>query len=350
MILVMKDSVTRMAVDELVAKLAWMGLQAMPSEENNCYYIAIVNGLDAHTETMSFAALPGVEHVLPLTQKFKLAGREVKKERTIIQIKGHKIGDGDFTVMAGPCSIESEAQIHQTAACVASAGAHILRGGAFKPRTSPYEFQGLGEKGLQYMHAAAKHYNLLSVSEVMDTQDIDLVASYVDILQIGARNMQNFSLLKQVGKTGKPILLKRGLSATYMDLLMAAEYILHTGNPHVILCERGIRTFEPYARNTLDIAAVPILRELTHLPIIVDPSHGTGLRSIVPPMAYAAIAAGADGIMVEVHPEPDHAISDAKQTITPQTFAHMMTVLNNLDKAMKQSIRSDVGVCDAISN
>lgn len=335
MILVMKDDVTRLAVDELVAKLAWMNLQAIPTEENNRYYIAIVNGLDTHTDTRLFSVLPGVEQVLPLTQKFKLAGREIKKERTVITLQGHTIGGKEFTVMAGPCSIESESQIHQTAAVVATSGAQILRGGAFKPRTSPYEFQGLGEEGLRYMQAAAKAHGLLSVSEVMDTQDIDLVASYVDILQIGARNMQNFSLLKQVGKTGKPILLKRGLSATYMDFLMAAEYILHTGNPHVILCERGIRTFETYARNTLDIAAVPILRELTHLPIIVDPSHGTGLRSIVPPMAYAAMAAGADGIMVEVHPEPDKAVSDAKQTITPQSFAEMMAVLQNIGQAMK---------------
>ncbi len=334
MILVMKDNVTKMAVDELVAKLAWMNLQAIPTEENNRYYIAIVNGLDARTDTGLFSVLPGVEQVLPLTQKFKLAGREIKKEQTVIELQGHTIGGNTFTVMAGPCSIESEEQIHQTAAYVAAAGAQILRGGAFKPRTSPYEFQGLGEEGLRYMQSAAKAHGLLSVSEVMDTQEIDLVASYVDILQIGARNMQNYSLLKQVGKTGKPILLKRGLSATYMDFLMAAEYILHTGNPNVILCERGIRTFETYARNTLDIAAVPILRELTHLPIIVDPSHGTGLRSIVPPMAYAALAAGADGIMVEVHPEPDKALSDAKQTITPQAFSDMMGVLKKIGQAI----------------
>ena len=335
MILVMKDYVTKLDVDELVAKLAWMNLQAIPSEENARFYVAIVNGLDVHTETALFAVLPGVERVLPLTQKFKLAGREIKKERTVIDIRGRKIGGNTFIVMAGPCSIESEEQIHQTAAHVAAAGAHILRGGAFKPRTSPYEFQGLGEIGLQYMQSAATQHDLLSVSEVMDTQDIDLVASYVDILQIGARNMQNFSLLKQVGKTGKPVLLKRGLSATYMDFLMAAEYILHSGNPNVILCERGIRTFETYARNTLDIAAVPILKELTHLPVIVDPSHGTGLRSIVPPMAYAAMAAGADGIMVEVHPDPDKAVSDAKQTITPQTFAQMMDMLNKIGQVVR---------------
>ena len=244
--------------------------------------------------------------------------------RTVIKIHNHFIGGKDCTVIAGPCSIESEEQIHQIASCVAASGATILRGGAFKPRTSPYDFQGLGEVGLQYLHHAAKKNNLLCVSEVMDTQQIDLVAKYVDILQIGSRNMQNFSLLKQVGKTGKPILLKRGLAATYKEFLMAAEYILQTGNPNVILCERGIRTFETYTRNTLDLAAIPILKELSHLPIIVDPSHGTGLRSIVPVMTYAAIASGANGVMLEVHTDPDQSISDAKQTISTQTFDSMM--------------------------
>ncbi len=334
MILVLTEKSTKKEVDELIAKLAWMNLQGIPAEENGRYSIVIVNGADAQIDFKQFALLPCVERILPLTQKFKLAGRELKKERTVINIAGRKIGGGTLAVMAGPCSIESEAQIHETAALVAAAGANILRGGAFKPRTSPYEFQGLGETGLRYMQSAAQKNNLLSVSEVMDTQDIDLVASYVDIIQIGARNMQNFSLLKQVGKAGKPVLLKRGLSATYMDFLMAAEYILQTGNPNVILCERGIRTFETYARNTLDIAAVPILHELSHLPVIIDPSHGTGIRSVVPPMAYAAIAAGADGIMVEVHPEPDKAISDAKQTISPQTFAEMMKVLRQLGQAV----------------
>ncbi|NNM59762.1 MAG: 3-deoxy-7-phosphoheptulonate synthase [Legionellales bacterium] len=334
MILVIKENTSRKEVDDLVAKLAWMNLQAISTEENGRYYIAIVSGEDSDIDFKQFAVLPFIESILPFKQKFKLAGRELKKERTVINIDGRTIGGGIFAVMAGPCSIESEEQIHETAAYVAASGANILRGGAFKPRTSPYDFQGLGETGLQYMQSAAKKNNLLSVSEVMDTQDIDLVASYMDILQIGARNMQNFSLLKQVGKSGKPILLKRGLSATYVDFLMAAEYILQTGNPNVILCERGIRTFETYARNTLDIAAVPILHELSHLPVIIDPSHGTGIRSIVPPMAYAAIAAGADGIMVEVHPDPDKAMSDAKQTISPQTFTEMMTVLHRIGQAV----------------
>lgn len=327
MILVLKENITRAHADDLISKLSWMKLQGVVSEENGRIYIAIVSGADAQTDFNAFLAFPQVEKILPLTQKFKLAGRELKKERSLIRIKDLEIGGKTLAVMAGPCSIESEEQIHTIAKLVAESGANILRGGAFKPRTSPYDFQGLGEAGLRYMKSAAEKNNMLSVSEVMDAQDIDLLASYVDILQIGARNMQNFSLLKQLGKCGKPILLKRGLSATYMDFLMAAEYILQAGNPNVILCERGIRTFETYARNTLDIAAVPILHELSHLPVVIDPSHGTGIRKIVPPMAYAAIAAGADGIMVEVHTKPDQSFSDAAQTISPDTFRDMMKTI-----------------------
>jgi len=334
MILVLKENTTKKEVEELLKRLAWMNLQAVSTEENGRYTIAIVSGADEHTDFKQFAVLPHVENVLPFKQKFKLAGREIKKDRTVIHINHHSIGGGTLAVMAGPCSIESKEQIHQTAALVAAAGANILRGGAFKPRTSPYDFQGLGEKGLQFMQSAAKKNNMLSVSEVMDPNDIDLLSQYVDILQIGARNMQNFSLLKQAGKSNKPILLKRGLSATYMDFLMAAEYILQTGNLNVILCERGIRTFETFARNTLDIAAVPILHELSHLPIIVDPSHGTGMRNIVPPMACAAVAAGADGIMVEVHPEPDKSFSDAAQTISPESFKNMMISLRQIGKVV----------------
>ncbi len=289
---------------------------------------------------MQFKIFPEVDYIKPFTQKYKLASRECKTEKTLIKFNQHTIGGNSLTVMAGPCSIESEEQIHQTAALVAKSGAQILRGGAFKPRTSPYDFQGLGEEGLRYMQSAAKENGLLSISEVMDTQDIEIVAHYVDILQIGARNMQNFSLLKQIGKINKPIMLKRGLSATYTDFLMAAEYILQSGNPNVILCERGIRTFETYARNTLDIAAVPILHELSHLPVIIDPSHGTGIRSIVAPMVYAAIAAGADGIMVEVHPEPDFALSDAKQTISPQQFAEMMQTSRAIGQAVNKHIEN----------
>lgn len=233
-------------------------------------------------------------------------------------------------IIAGPCSVESEEQMHRAAESVALSGATALRGGAFKPRTSPYDFQGLGEQGLVYLQRAAQQHQLLAVSEVMDIQDLELVCSYVDILQIGARNMQNFSLLKAVGKLNKPVILKRGLSATYHEWLMAAEYILSGGNTQVILCERGIRTFETQTRNTLDLSAVPIMQALSHLPIIVDPSHATGRRDIVPRMMYAAIAAGADGLMVEVHPIPDESISDAKQTISLQMFAETMQKIAQL--------------------
>lgn len=342
MILVLKPDTTVKEMESLINKLAWMNLQGIAQEENGRYKIAIVSGADEKTDFTQFALLPDVESIQPFSQKYKLTGRDIKKERTKIDLGKHVIGKDSFTVMAGPCSVESEAQIHQTAKLVAAAGANILRGGAFKPRTSPYDFQGLGEIGLRYLAEAAKQNNLLCVSEVMDTQDIELLARYVDILQIGARNMQNFSLLKQVGKVDKPILLKRGMSATYNDFLMAAEYILQTGNDQVILCERGIRTFETHARNTLDIAAIPILRELSHLPVIIDPSHGTGIRQVVPAMAYASLAAGSDGIMVEVHPEPDKALSDAKQTISTETFADMMDQLKKIASVMQVNISKNI--------
>lgn len=265
---------------------------------------------------------------VPVTHKFKLASIEYQPTRTIISVGQHHIGGDELTIIAGPCSVESEEQIHTIAALVAQNGGHILRGGAFKPRTSPYDFQGLGETGLRFLKAAAEKNHLLCISEVMDTQDIDLVEQYVDIFQIGSRNMQNFSLLKRIGQTNKPVMLKRGMAATYTDWLMAAEYILESGNPNVILCERGIRTFETYTRNTLDLAAIPAIHELSHLPIIVDPSHGTGRRSLVPAMAYAAVAAGANGIMVEVHMNPEEALSDGKQTLDPILFEQMIKKIN----------------------
>lgn len=266
---------------------------------------------------------------------YKLVSREARSAPTLIRIGETIIGSGYFTVMAGPCSVESETQIFSIAKSVSAAGATVLRGGAFKPRTSPYEFQGLGKEGLCYLRAAANEYGLLAVSEVMDTADLSLVSNYVDIIQIGSRNMHNYSLLKQAGKINKPILLKRGLSATYHEWLMAAEYIMQAGNPNIILCERGIRTFETHTRNTLDLAAVPALHELTHLPVIVDPSHGTGLRSLVPSMAYAAFAVGAEGLMVEVHPYPDQSWSDAKQTISPEVFGLMMKRIRTMQSIFR---------------
>jgi 3-deoxy-7-phosphoheptulonate synthase len=334
MILILDPHIHQAEIDTLCHRLKFMGFDVVATIEEDYKTLALVHGVDQHTDPNAFIYLPFVKEILPFTQRIKLASRAIKKHPTIIDIKGRKIGGGHFSVMAGPCAIESEMQIHKIANLVSQHGATTLRGGAFKPRTSPYDFQGLGEKGLQYMRQAADKANLLCISEVMSTEDVDLLASYVDILQIGARNMQNFNLLKRVGQCNKPVMLKRGLCATYNEFLLAAEYILSCGNPNVILCERGIRTFETYARNCLDIAAVPILRELTHLPIVVDPSHGTGLRHVVAPMAKAAMAVGADGIMIEAHYDPDHALSDAKQTLSIEMFANMMAELDHLSSAL----------------
>lgn len=317
-------------ISSLQKRLEWMGIKGNLVEREGRLCLALVAGVDKSVDINQFKTLPFVEGMLPLSEPYKLAAKQVKNARTIIECKGRTIGGKELAIMAGPCSIESEEQIMACAKCVNENGGNILRGGAFKPRTSPYAFQGLGETGLRYLQAAGYRYELLTVSEVMDTDQIELVAAYSDILQIGARNMQNFSLLKKLGNIKNPILLKRGLSATYQDLLMSAEYILSAGNPNVILCERGIRTYETYSRNTLDLAAVPILQELSHLPILVDPSHGTGIRKMVPPMSRAGIAAGADGLMIEIHPIPDKAISDADQTLSFEQFAETMQSLKLL--------------------
>lgn len=303
-----------------IRRLEQMGFQVVRQGERR---LALVRGVDPLVRPDLFALLPEVEAVRPLKEKFKLASK-ASREKTVIQIQGKTIGGAELFVIAGPCSIESREQMELCAQMACASGAQSLRGGAFKPRTSPYEFQGMGEEGLKILKEVGAKYDLATISEVMDASQIDLVASYVDILQIGARNMHNFTLLKELGRVKNPILLKRGFAATYQDLLLAAEYILSAGNPNVILCERGIRTFETHTRNTLDLNAVPALQALTHLPIVVDPSHGTGHRSMVIPMARAAVAAGADGIIVEMHPDPDRAFTDAAQTIGPECFAKMM--------------------------
>jgi 3-deoxy-7-phosphoheptulonate synthase len=278
-----------------------------------------------HIEHMKSA--DGVEDAFPILQPFKLVSREVKKQRSAIQIGDVTIGDGGFVVMAGPCSVEGHEQLMSTAESVAASGARILRGGAYKPRTSPYDFQGLAEEGLKLLAEARARTGLKVITEVLDTEDVELVAEYADILQVGARNMQNFALLKKLGEINKPIMLKRGLSATIKEFLLSAEYIVTHGNPNVMLCERGIRTFETATRNTLDMAAVPLLNELTHLPVIVDPSHGTGKRSLVRPLAKASVAIGADGLMTEVHPCPEKAWSDGPQSLRFEEFAAMMREL-----------------------
>ena len=269
-------------------------------------------------------AMPGVESAVRISAPYKFVSREFRAERTRVRVNGTEIGGGEFIVAAGPCSVESESQIMRTAEAVARAGAHLLRGGAFKPRTSPYDFQGLEEEGLKLLRKAKEATGLSIVTEVMSETDVDLVSEYADLLQIGARNMQNFSLLKALGRTTRPILLKRGMSSTIRELLMSAEYIVAHGNPNVVLCERGIRTFETASRNTCDIAAVAILNELTHLPVVVDPSHATGRRSLVTPLARAAVAIGADGILVEVHAWPEKAYSDGAQSLPPVEFEGLM--------------------------
>jgi 3-deoxy-7-phosphoheptulonate synthase len=273
------------------------------------------------------AALPGVETITPISRPFKLTSREFHPEDTVIRVLDAVVGDGSLTVMAGPCSVESREQLFETADGVKAAGATILRGGAFKPRTSPYSFQGLGVEALRYLAEARERSGLPVITEVMEPNQVDIVAEYADIVQIGTRNMQNYSLLMAVGLVARPVMLKRGFGATIEEWLMAAEYIVSSGNPNVILCERGIRTFETYTRNTMDLSAVPLLHHLTHLPVIIDPSHATGKRWLVKPLALGGIAVGADGVMVEVHPRPEEALSDAEQQLTIAQFAEMMAAL-----------------------
>ena len=273
------------------------------------------------------SALPGVESVTPISRPFKLTSREFHPEDTVIRVLDAVIGDGSLTIMAGPCSVESREQLFETADAVAAAGATVLRGGAFKPRTSPYAFQGLGVQGLRFLAEARERTGLPVITEVMEPNQVDIVAEYADILQIGTRNMQNYSLLRDVGRVARPVMLKRGYGATVEEWLMAAEYIVSSGNPNVILCERGIRTFETYTRNTMDLAAVPLVHHLTHLPVIVDPSHATGKRWLVKPLALGGVAVGADGVMVEVHPRPDEALSDAEQQLDLDQFRDLMAAI-----------------------
>ena len=335
MILILHQHVTHKEAERLIQRLAVMGLKAVKETQQERIAIAIVSGIDASISVDDFVHLPQVERVANFSQQFKLAGHDLRQQPFTIQLGDCTIGGRELTVMGGPCSVENSEQIHKIAAAVADAGAKFLRGGAFKPRTSPYDFQGLGEQGLEYLRLAARQHNLLTVSEVMDLPQLEVAADKIDILQIGARNMQNFTLLKALGKVPNPILLKRGMSATYREFLLAAEYILNAGNPQVILCERGIRTFENYTRNTLDLAAVPVLQHLSHLPVIVDPSHATGLRHLIAPMARAAVAAGADGVIIETHCDPDNSYSDAQQAITLAHFADIVADLHRVREALQ---------------
>src|SRR5208337_2649757 len=295
-------------------------------------------GDEAVLQSMPLEAIPGVEKVLPILKPFKLASWEFRREKTIITVRGQEIGGKRIAVMAGPCAVENKTLLIEIAKEVKSSGANFLRGGAFKPRTSPYAFQGLEEEGLKYLAEARERVGLPIVTEVMDPRDIAMIARYADVLQIGARNMQNFRLLKEVGLCKKPVLLKRGISATIKEWLMSAEYIMSGGNHEVILCERGIRTYETATRNTLDLSAVPVLKQMTHLPVIVDPSHAVGKWDLVAPMAKAAIAAGADALMIEVHTNPEEAFSDGEQSLRPDFFAKLMQELKAVAQAVGREI------------
>lgn len=337
MIIVMKTDATETRLQAVLHKIEELGFKPHLSKGEKKTIIGVVgNGKAVDPEV--FRAIPGVESVVPILKPFKLSGREFKATSTIISIGDATIGGTQVVVMAGPCAVESYDQMMASAEAVSSAGAKILRGGAFKPRSSPYSFQGLGEPGLKILKEVGEKFNLPVVTEVVSPQDVQLVASYADVLQIGARNMQNYALLEEVGRSQRPVLLKRGLMATVEELLMSAEYILSNGNPRVILCERGIRSFEKYTRNTLDISAVPVIKDLSHLPVIVDPSHATGVRSLVPPVSKGAIATGADGLIIEVHPRPDEALSDGAQSMYPADFAELMSDLKHVAAAVHRTL------------
>jgi len=320
-------------VEKVIQKLHEMGHKVHISRGERRIILGVIGDVE-NLASVPFYAFNGVEEIIRILKPYKLASREFKDFDTIIKVKDITIGGKEVIVMAGPCVVENEKQIFETARYVKASGAKILRGGAFKPRTSPYSFQGLGEEGLKLLAQAGKETGLAIVTEVMSVNQIDLVAEYTDIFQVGARNMQNFVLLEELGKLKKPILLKRGMSATMEELLLSAEYILTQGNYEVILCERGIRTFENYTRNTLDLSAVPALKRLSHLPVIVDPSHATGRWRLVSPMAKAAIAAGADGLLIEVHPEPKSSLSDGAQTLRFDTFTQLMKEIRPIIQAV----------------
>ena len=337
MVIIMGDHATDQEIEHVSNKIIELGFDVHRSDGIERTVLGAV-GDKRGVDKRDLELLPGVREVVSITKAYKLASREFRHEDSIIKVGDIKIGGDKIIIMAGPCAVENRDMVFESANLLKQNGANVLRGGAFKPRTSPYSFQGLGEEGLKYLREAGDKYNLAVVSEVMDVSQIKMMSNYVDIFQVGARNMQNFWLLKELGKIRKPILLKRGMSATIEEWLMAAEYIMSGGNYQVILCERGIRTFENYTRNTLDLSAIPVIQKLSHLPIIVDPSHATGRRDKVLPMARASIAAGAHGLMIEVHPNPEIALSDGAQSLYPQQFSELMTELKIIAKAVKKKM------------
>ncbi len=342
MIIVLKQGASREDRERVIKAITALGYRPHVIEGVERTVIGAVGDERGKARLQALETLPGVESVVPILKPFKLASREVRPERSVIRVGGGRapveVGGERLAVIAGPCSVESAEQILEVARAVAKAGAHLLRGGAYKPRTSPYTFQGLEEEGLKLLAWAREETGLPIVTEVMESSQVELVAEYADVLQVGARNVQNFPLLKRLGQIDKPIFLKRGMSTTIEEYLMSAEYILTNGNPNVILCERGIRTFETATRNTLDLSAVPVLHEMTHLPVIVDPSHGTGHFRYVAPMAYAAVAAGADGLMIEVHNRPEEALSDGAQSLKPSKFSELMIRLRLFAQAAGRTI------------
>jgi 3-deoxy-7-phosphoheptulonate synthase len=336
MVVVMRERATEAEIQSVIAQLIEMGFDVHRSTGSSRTVIGAVGNGNGDPELLQVQ--PGVYEVLRITEPYKLASRTFKPENTVVTVGDVRIGGDEVIVMAGPCSAESEEQVEATAAAVKKAGAKVLRGGAFKPRSSPYSFQGLGEAGLRMLRSAADRHGLKLVTEIMESGQIEMIEKYGDILQVGARNMQNFSLLRDLGRSRKPVLLKRGISATIEEWLLSAEYVLAGGNMDVMLCERGIRTFESYTRNTLDISAIPVVQKLSHLPIIVDPSHGTGRRDKVAPMARAAVAGGADGLLIEVHSDPDHARSDGAQSLFPAQFERLMAEIRIIAPAIGRSV------------
>jgi len=344
MLIVMRHGAPEEDIRRVVGTIEEMGYQARPMPGKQRTTVGLV-GNDGRVDGSRLAALPGVQEIIHVTKPYKQVSREWKPDSTVVRLSGGlTVGGDEVVVMAGPCSVESERQILDAARAVREAGATVLRAGAFKPRSSPYSFQGLGLPGLKFLVRAREETGLLIVTEAMDVEGMDAVAEIADIIQIGARNMQNYSLLKHAGRSGKPILLKRGLSATVQELLLSAEYILAEGNPNVILCERGVRGFDPATRNLLDLSAIPLVHGLSHLPIIADPSHGTGHRDMVIPMARAAVAAGADGLLVEVHPHPDRALSDGAQSLYPEQFDRMMKETRPIAEAIGRRVAEPAGI------
>ena len=337
MIIVMESGAEESEIQEVISRLTSMNLDIHRSDGISQVVIGAI-GLTGDIELRDFELMKSVSHVIRISEPYKRASRAMHPEKTIINVRGVDIGGENVVIMAGPCAVESKEHVMEMAEIVSKAGAKILRGGAYKPRTSPYSFQGLGEKGLIYMRDAADVYDLAVVTEIMDPNLIPLMSDYADIFQVGTRNMQNYSLLKELGKTKKPILLKRGLSATIEEWLMSAEYIMAGGNPNVMLCERGIRTFEGYTRNTFDISAIPVVESLSHLPIIADPSHATGRRDKVSPVARASIAAGADGLLIEVHSDPENALSDGAQSLYPEQLTKLMNEIKIIATAVNRSV------------